>query len=98
MRPVRPQSAAHASKRGGLHGSGSDTSTQAFAASIDDDPEIYRFFIHRDPASAGTYYLDSAQEIVDAIKPSHTDGHVIESIDFLCDDPYSLCDRDLLGA
>jgi uncharacterized protein YmfQ (DUF2313 family) len=72
--------------------------TQAFAASIDDDPEIYRFFIYRDPASAGTYYLDSAQEIVDAIKPSHTDGHVIESIDFLCDDPYSLCDRDLLGA
>ncbi len=72
--------------------------TAAFAASIGDAREIFRFFIYRDPALAGVYYLDSAQELVDQIKPSHTVGHVIESIDFLCDDPYSLCDRDLLGA
>jgi hypothetical protein len=60
--------------------------------------EIFRFFIYRDPALPGTYYLESAQALVDAIKPSHTQGHVIESVNFLCDDPHSLCDRDLLGA
>jgi hypothetical protein len=72
--------------------------TAAFAASLGDVREIFRFFIYRDPALAGTYYVESAQALVDRIKPSHTAGHVIESIDFLCDDPLSLCDRDLLGA
>lgn len=71
--------------------------TRAFAASVGDDREIYRFFIYRDPTLPGTYYLTSAQELVDKIKPSHTVGHVIESIDFRCDDPFSLCDRDVLG-
>lgn len=72
--------------------------SHAFAAAMGDDREIYRFFVYRDPALPGTYDVDGAQELVDAIKPTHTAGHVIESIDFLCDDPYSLCDRDLLGA
>jgi hypothetical protein len=70
----------------------------ALAASMGDAREIFRFFIYRDPSEPGAYYLDSAQELVDQIKPSHTAGHVIESIDFLCDDPGSLCDRDLIGA
>jgi hypothetical protein len=72
--------------------------TPAMAESMDDVREIFRFFIYRDPDLPGAYYLDSAQELVDAIKPAHTIGHVIESVDFLCDDEYSLCDRDLLGA
>lgn len=72
--------------------------SHAMAVAMGDVREIFRFFVYRDPGLPGTYYLDSAQEQVDAIKPSHTAGHVIESIDFLCDDPYSLCDRDLLGA
>lgn len=72
--------------------------THAFAASIGDVREIFRFFIYRDHTLPGTYYVDSAQQLVDKIKPSHTAGHVIESISFLCDDPFSLCDRDLLGA
>ncbi len=72
--------------------------SHAFAASTGDDREIYRFFIYRDPMLPGAYFLASAQELVDTIKPSHTAGYVIESIDFLCDDPFSLCDRDLLGA
>lgn len=72
--------------------------THAMAASLGDDREIFIFFIYRDPTLPGTYYLDSAQELVDTIKPSHTIGHVVESIDFCCDDPYSQCDRDLLGA
>jgi uncharacterized protein YmfQ (DUF2313 family) len=72
--------------------------TNAEAVAMGDPREIFRFFIYRDPDLPGSYFLTSAQELVDAIKPSHTVGHVVESIDFLCDDPYSLCDRDILGA
>lgn len=72
--------------------------TVAEAAAMADVREIYRFFVYRDPTVVGDYYVDSAQALVDQIQPSHTIGTVIESIDFLCDDPYSLCDRDLLGA
>lgn len=71
--------------------------TRAFAVLVGDAREIYRFFVYRDPSLPGTYYLASAQALVDAMKPSHTIGQVIESINFLCDDPFSLCDRDLLG-
>lgn len=72
--------------------------SRAFAIAIANDREIYRFFIYRDPDLPGSYDLESAQEVVDRMKPSHTVGHVIESIDFLCDDEFSLCDRDILGA
>lgn len=72
--------------------------THAEALALGDDREIVRFFIYRDPAAPGTYYLDSAQQLVQAIKPTHTAGHVIESIDALYDDPFTLYDRDLLGA
>lgn len=71
--------------------------SRVFAIAIGDDREIYRFFIYRDPTDPGTYQLAAAQALVDKIKPSHTVGHVIESINFLCDDEFSLCDRDLLG-
>ena len=72
--------------------------SRAFAIAIGDAREIFRFFIYRDPTAPGDYFLASAQEQLDLMKPSHTLGYVIESIDFLCDDPFSLCDRDLLGA
>lgn len=72
--------------------------SRADAVAMDDDREIYRFFVYRNPALPGTYYLDAAQALVDQIKPSHTVGHVIESINFLCDSATSLCDRDILGA
>ncbi len=72
--------------------------TAAFAASIGDVREIFRFFIYRDPGEPGTYFIDSAQELVDQIKPTHTAGQVIESVDALYDDELSLYDRDLLGA
>lgn len=70
----------------------------AFAASIGDVREIFRFFVYRDPTLPGAYSVADAQALVTAIKPSHTIGTVIESISFLCDDAFSLCDRDLLGA
>ena len=69
-----------------------------FCVAVGDDREIFRFFIFRDPALPGEYFLESAQELVDKMAPSHTRGHVIESIAFKCDDPHSLCDRDILGA
>lgn len=71
--------------------------SRAYAISVGDDREIFRFFVYRNPALPGTYYLSSAQALVDKIKPSHTVGTVIESVSLLCDDIYSLCDRDLLG-
>jgi hypothetical protein len=71
--------------------------TAAEALAMGDQREIFRFFIWRNPALAGSYDLDAAQEMVDRMKPSHTLGHVILSTDFLCDDPESLCDRDVLG-
>jgi hypothetical protein len=70
---------------------------RAFAILVEDDREIFRFFIYRDPGIAGTYDLEGAQDLIDRMKPSHTKGHVIESINFLCDDEFSLCDRDILG-
>jgi uncharacterized protein YmfQ (DUF2313 family) len=67
------------------------------AAAMQDEREIYRFFVYRNPALSGTPDLAEAQRIVDDIKPAHTLGYVIQSTNFLCEDPYSLCDRDILG-
>lgn len=73
-----------------------ETSNAAAVAS-GDETEVYRFFVYRDPALAGTPDIPAAQIELDDISHSHTKGHVIESIDFLCDDSESLTDRDLLG-
>ena len=70
----------------------------AEAASMGDVREVFRFHIYRDPTLPGSYSVTDAQALVDQIKPSHTVGTVIESVDFLCDDSLSLCDSDLLGA
>ncbi len=71
--------------------------TAADAALVGQPRDVYKFYIYRDPLLPGTPDLVFAQSEVDRIKHSHTLGFVIESIDFLCDDPFSLCDRDLLG-
>lgn len=68
------------------------------AIAMADDREIYRFFIYRNPALPGTYYVTAAQALVDKIAASHTKGYVIESVDFKTDDAFSLTDRDILGA
>jgi len=72
--------------------------THSFASSLGDDREIFRFFVYRDPTAPGTYFVMSAQALLDTIKPSHTIGQVIESTSALYDDPHSLYDRDLMGA
>ena len=67
------------------------------AVVVADAREIYRYFVYRDPGLSGTPDLDAAQAQLDLMEHSHTKGHVIESIDFECDDADSLCDRDILG-
>lgn len=41
--------------------------------------------------------LDSADDLISLVKPAHTAGF-LRFDDLCCDDPYSRCDRDLLGA
>lgn len=71
---------------------------RAHAILVNDDKEIFRFYIYRNPLLPGTYSVDTAQEILDGMSPSHTVGHIIESQDMKCDEATSLCDRDRLGA
>lgn len=71
--------------------------SRAQAIAVADDREIYRFFVYRNPALPGTADLVAAQALVDQMSHSHTSGHVIESISFLCDSALSLCERDRLG-
>jgi uncharacterized protein YmfQ (DUF2313 family) len=72
--------------------------TVAAAVASGHPREVYRFFIYRNPALAnGPGDIAGAQALVDQMSHSHVRGHVIQSISFLCDDPYSLTDRDLLG-
>lgn len=72
--------------------------TRAQVIAMGDDREIFRFFIYRDPTLPGTYFLASAQAMVDRMKPSHTAGYVIESTAFKVGDPHSIVGRDILGA
>lgn len=71
---------------------------RANATAMDDDRAIYRFFVYRDPGLPGDYDIDDAQDMIDRMKPTHTAGHAIESVNFLTDDEHSLTDRDILGA
>lgn len=71
--------------------------SRALAILIGDDLIIYLFHIFRDPALPGTPDIAAAQVVLDDISHSHTQGKIIESKTFKCNDPESLCDRDLLG-
>lgn len=69
----------------------------AQAASTGDPRNVYTFFVLRDWGSPGTYYLDRAQKLLDAIAPAHTRGIVAETNVAIVDDSHSLCDRDPVG-
>ena len=71
--------------------------SNAQALSFGDETLVHQFYIYRNPALGGTADIAAAQIELDAISHSHTNGIVIESIAFKCDDSESLCDRDLLG-
>lgn len=62
-----------------------------------DEALIFSAFAHRNPNDAGSYNLKQAQRLLDRIKQAHTVFFAGESDAFLCDDPFSLCDRDILG-
>jgi len=71
--------------------------TAAQAAAMNDPRQIYQFYVYRDPGLGGSWDLPAAQRLIEIMKPTHTRGTAIESIDFVCDDPESLTDRDILG-
>ncbi len=61
----------------------------------------WTFYVVWDRDDAASVGLDSdlidEQLLIDRLKPGHTTGIGCFGT-FKCDDPYSLCDRDLLGA
>lgn len=71
--------------------------TRAQAIAISDDRSIYLFHVYRNPALTGTADIEAAQAVLDTVAQSHTLGRVCESVALRCDNPDSLCDRDLLG-
>lgn len=72
--------------------------TRADVIPMRDDRQHYHFLIFRDWAGPGAYDLAAADKLIVDMKPSHTYGQTFETKAILCDDPHSLCDRDLLGA
>jgi len=72
--------------------------TVAQAAIMDDPSQAYNFHIFRDPDLPGTPDLYAAQIEADKMKHAHTRVRVFAKKSFYCDDPDSLCDRDLLGS
>jgi uncharacterized protein YmfQ (DUF2313 family) len=72
--------------------------SRADAVAMADDTQIFRFHVFRDPGLGGTYDIEAAQAVVDAMSHAHVKGYVIEELGMVCDEPTSLCDRDLLGA
>lgn len=66
-------------------------------ASLSTPVNVFRFYVHRDPADAGVADIKNAQRALDTMAQAHTLGRVVESVHFKMDDPASLTDRDLLG-
>lgn len=74
------------------------------ADSVTDDPYdvvdgahvFFVVFVRADAVSADVD-RDEITEMLDVIRPAHTIG-IVQFDDFRTDDPYSLTDRDLLGA
>ena len=70
--------------------------TPAEAAAMGDQKEIYRFSILPDPAGPG--YIEAAQAEATAMSRAATKPVIVLSLDsFICDNPYHLVDRDILG-
>lgn len=65
-----------------------------------DEDQIFRFFVRVDPARIQTvgYNLGMVQDVVNLIRPAHTQG-IVDSgqYGFFSDDPNSLTDLTLLG-
>jgi hypothetical protein len=59
---------------------------------------VFTGFIRRHPLDAGSYDLQNAQRVADRMAQAHTLLTIGETDAFACDDPYSQCNRDVLGA
>lgn len=59
---------------------------------------VFIFWVQLDAveAAAASLEIDELQEAVDQTRPAHTLG-IVRFEGFYCDDPYSVCDRDILG-
>lgn len=62
-----------------------------------DAAQIYNFFAYRDPGLAGTPNIPESHRLFHRTALGHMNSHVIESLAFTVDDPYSLVDRDPVG-
>jgi len=61
--------------------------------------EIFKWFVTRPPELSGTSPdVPSAQRLIDLSGPAHRRAFAGERTPARCDDPYSLCDRDPIGA
>ena len=58
---------------------------------------IFEAYVVRRPTDAGSYDIKQAQRTCDSVKMGHTLLMACETHEFLCDDPFSLCDRAPLG-
>ena len=79
-------------------GAGSDVTWADWLVRTPQGRLVYQWYLYRDPGLGGAPDIAGAQLVVDRMKPAHTQGSVCQSDGFRCDDPYSLCDRDPLGA
>lgn len=57
----------------------------------------YRWYVYRDLGLGGAPDLEQAQSLVVGVKPAHTHAAVITSLDVICDNAGSGCDRGPLG-
>jgi hypothetical protein len=57
----------------------------------------FAWFAYRDLDLPGTPDMVGARAVVQKLKPAHTHGAAITSLDVLCDDPATGCDREPLG-
>lgn len=69
----------------------------AQAAATGDPRNVYTFFVLRDWSAPGTYYLDRAQKLLDAIAPAHTRGLVIETNQNVIGSQYAIVGRTPVG-
>lgn len=58
----------------------------------------YRWYAYRDLGLGGAPHLEQAQALVVGVKPAHTHAAAISSLDVLCDNAGSGCDRGPMGA
>lgn len=73
-------------------------SVKTFLSYVPKTDNVFKWFVYRNPALGGDPDIRGAELVVNKIQPAHTRGLVCESKVALCDDEFSLCDRDPVGS